>query len=103
MIERIFGVLKKRFRLLSIAPEYSVATQARIVPALCVVHNFIRVHDPSDLPDISDDEEPEVSPPDGGLRGGFVSNAARERAIAQRDAIAEAMFAHFQASRAQRG
>jgi hypothetical protein len=45
VIERIFGVLKRRFRILVIPPEYSVKVQAQIPSALCAIHNFIRIHD----------------------------------------------------------
>ena len=45
VIEHIFGVLKCRFRILLLAPEYSLEIQARIPAALCAVHNFIWVHD----------------------------------------------------------
>jgi len=45
VIERIFGVLKRRFRILQLAPEYSLDIQARIPTALCAIHNFICVHD----------------------------------------------------------
>jgi len=48
VIERIFGVLKRRFRILLIAPEYGLDIQARIPSALCAIHNFNRKHD---LPD----------------------------------------------------
>jgi hypothetical protein len=46
VIERIFGVLKRKFRILLLAPEYSLETQARIPTALCALHNFIRQYDP---------------------------------------------------------
>jgi hypothetical protein len=45
IIERIFGVLKQRFRILLIAPEYDLEVQARIPVALCAIHNFIQEHD----------------------------------------------------------
>jgi len=45
VIERIFGVLKRRFRILLLAPEYGLDIQAQIPAALCALHNFIRVHD----------------------------------------------------------
>lgn len=45
MIEHIFGVLKRRFRILLIPPEYSVKVQAQIPSALCAIHNFIQIHD----------------------------------------------------------
>ena len=45
IIELIFGVLKHRFCILLLAPEYSLEIQAWIPAALCAVHNFIQVHD----------------------------------------------------------
>ena len=48
IIERIFGVLKRRFRILLLAPEYQPEIQARIPAALCALHNFIQHHDPSE-------------------------------------------------------
>jgi len=47
VIERIFGVMKHRFRILLLAPEYSLEIQARIPAALAAIHNFIRSHDPN--------------------------------------------------------
>ena len=41
VVERIFGVVKRRFRILLLPPEYSMEIQARIPPALCLVHNVI--------------------------------------------------------------
>jgi hypothetical protein len=54
VIEQIFGVVKCRFQLINIAPEYSLAVQGKIIIALCVLHNFIWIYDPDDL---MDDEE----------------------------------------------
>ena len=48
VIERTFGVLKKRFKVLITAQEYYLEDQARLVSALAVVHNFIHLHDPND-------------------------------------------------------
>lgn len=50
-IERIFGVLKRRFRILLLAPEYSLEIQARLPVALAAVHNFILYHEPLDQPE----------------------------------------------------
>jgi hypothetical protein len=47
-IERIFGVLKQRFRILLLAPQYSLEIQARIPAALAAIHNFICVHSDAD-------------------------------------------------------
>ncbi|KAH9143568.1 hypothetical protein LEN26_005051 [Aphanomyces euteiches] len=44
VIERIFGILKRIFPVLSHAVQYDYQFQVQLVMALCVVHNFIRVH-----------------------------------------------------------
>jgi hypothetical protein len=41
-------VLKRRFCILLLAPEYDLDIQARIPVALCTIHNFIREHDPDE-------------------------------------------------------
>ena len=48
MIERIFGVLKRCFKVLTLPQEYDLDTQAQIVSMLAVVHNFIKIHNPND-------------------------------------------------------
>src|ERR1700732_1149288 len=50
VIEHIFGVLKRRFRILLLPPEYSLAIQARIPVAISAIHNFIRAHEPGEEP-----------------------------------------------------
>src|ERR1700731_2614135 len=57
IIERIFGVFKKRFKVLVIPQEYNIKTQAKLVSALAVLHNFIRIHDPEDLPNENADHD----------------------------------------------
>lgn len=97
IIERIFGVLKRRFRILLIGPEYSVEVQAKIPAALCVIHNFIRIHDhqEGDLPG----EEEQVN------QGAIASNQIVEptgieedngAVVARRDLIAQAMWNDYQ-------
>ena len=59
VIEHIFGVLKCRFRILLLSPEYSLEIQAQIPAALCTIHNFICTHDVDENvvePDLGDDE-----------------------------------------------
>jgi hypothetical protein len=45
VIERIFGVLKQRFRILLLPPRYPLDFQPRIPVALCALQNFIRTTD----------------------------------------------------------
>ncbi|XP_048322916.1 uncharacterized protein LOC125420366 [Ziziphus jujuba] len=42
VIERCFGVLKMRFRILKMMPPYKQSRQPLIVIAYCTLHNFIR-------------------------------------------------------------
>ena len=44
VIERIFGVLKRRFAILNTPMKYSFATQVKIIYALTALHNFIIEH-----------------------------------------------------------
>ena len=47
-IERGFGVVKKRFRVLDAEPFWSFPTQVKVVLACCVVHNHIMGVEPND-------------------------------------------------------
>ena len=44
-IERNFGVLKQRFRILLLPPHYPLDFQPRIPAALCALQNFIQEND----------------------------------------------------------
>ncbi|KAH7837203.1 hypothetical protein Vadar_010948 [Vaccinium darrowii] len=48
VIERTFGVWKKRFRILENMPMYSLKTQVQIILASIVIHNFIRRDQPDE-------------------------------------------------------
>ena len=47
-IERGFGVLKKRFRMLDAEPFWSFETQVEVVLACCVIHNHFMGVEPND-------------------------------------------------------
>ena len=42
VIERIFGILKRRFKILKTASEYTMEIQVRLVYALTALHNYIQ-------------------------------------------------------------
>nr|XP_048331626.1 uncharacterized protein LOC125422952 [Ziziphus jujuba var. spinosa] len=42
VIERCFGVLKKRWTILRSPSFYPIATQIKIITACCLIHNLIR-------------------------------------------------------------
>lgn len=41
IVERIIGILKRRFAILHSAPQYSVPVHVKLVLALVGLHNFI--------------------------------------------------------------
>ncbi|KAL7604732.1 uncharacterized protein LOC111885647 [Lactuca sativa] len=54
VIERCFGVLKKRWAILRSPSFYPIRTQTKIILACCLLHNFIRKELPYDP--LNDDE-----------------------------------------------
>ena len=48
VIERCFGVLKARFPILKMMPNYPVRRQRQIPTACCTIHNFIRMQHGTD-------------------------------------------------------
>ncbi|XP_021714756.1 uncharacterized protein LOC110682740 [Chenopodium quinoa] len=48
VVERAFGILKARLRVLDVEPFWSFKTQVDVVLACCVIHNFLRGVDPND-------------------------------------------------------
>jgi hypothetical protein len=97
VIERIFGILKKCFMILTHPSEYDMAIQARIPPALCAAHNFIRIHDADGVhefePDLHDQNPRDFY---GELAAGPAVCAEKERAEIRRDNIAQAMWESYQ-------
>lgn len=96
-ILRSFNVLKTRFPILKLAPQYSFQVQRDIVIAACVLHNFIRREERNDcifnsiggLPveEMSDlDELPDVP---------MLSSIQEQLAFSLRDSIAASMWDDF--------
>jgi fumarylacetoacetate (FAA) hydrolase family protein len=78
------------------APEYSLEKQAKLVNAICALHNFIRAYDPDDGDDINPTEVERASPQH--LREDFavdVTATEREEASEKRDQIAKAMWEQY--------
>jgi hypothetical protein len=48
VVERIFGIVKRRWSLFTRPQEYLIETQARFVCTIGALHNFIRIHDAAD-------------------------------------------------------
>lgn len=112
VIERIFGVCKRRFRLMAAAAEYALPVQTKIPAAIAALHNFIRTWDPDDLAtgdddlddgtpdDLTDNHTIPISPEN---LGGHISAAEKARASAKRDEIAKAMWEDYLEERHIRG
>lgn len=87
-----------------LAPEYSLAIQARIPAALATIHNFIMVHNPNDKP-ISDaypnGASQQIFHETGSTEeaGSLINNEADKR----RDHIAQEMWDDYRAHCAERG
>jgi hypothetical protein len=104
VVERIFGIVKRRFRILLLAPEYAMDIQARIPAALCALHNFIRFHDPGEIDEFSDGSDmatvidhPRVDVGyTGDLARGPPGRPALNRATKRRDEIAQKMWDSYQ-------
>jgi len=93
IVERIFGVAKKHFSILWETNEYPILTQAKIVSACGVTHNFIHTFDPDDMPE---PVEPEgISPAlyTGNLGAGSIGHPETCRASKQREDIAKSNVA----------
>jgi len=90
-----------------VAPEYDIPTQAKIPPALAVLHNFIRIYDPDDNAQDEDDYKDVNNPhPSVGIElehlGGHISQAKKDQASEKRDNIAMVMWMDYQQVLAQR-
>ena len=98
MIERIFGVIKKRWAILNHPAQFDMTIQARIPPACAALHNFIMTHDSHDVEDLLEVHgEPESNDCDiGTLAETHVTRAEKLRAEVLRDKIAEEMWTSYQ-------
>ncbi|XP_040963950.1 uncharacterized protein [Gossypium hirsutum] len=95
-VERVFGILKKRFRVLDAEPFWNFQTQVDIVLACCIIHNHIMGVDPSDLLNQGLYEESEFDSIIQTLTEREERQEAREWS-AKRDKIAETMWTDYMA------
>lgn len=102
-IERIFGVLKKRWAILTRAPQYPMDIQALIPCGLAAVHNFILENDSEDLDNYLEPFDVNEGPQGNGAdwqqgeRGeGAIPRVEKERATQFRNEIAMQMWESYQ-------
>ncbi|XP_071924744.1 uncharacterized protein [Coffea arabica] len=97
VIERSFGVLKRRFAILRGAvPNYMMTTQINVVIACCAVHNFIRDQQPNDMyfanPDEGDPTSHGAIPPYPEIQPLHSPPEVVEQWTAMRESMATHMF-----------
>lgn len=98
VIERLFGILKARFAILTCRPRYTLDVLARFPAALAALHNFIRIHDPTEIEDFLEENVDQDTEDTGLLGDGFPDTAEKEAAKNRRDEIAQAMWNDYRSS-----
>ncbi|XP_026399247.1 uncharacterized protein LOC113295110 [Papaver somniferum] len=102
-IERAIGILKRRFTILQLQPQYPFESQVKIVLACCILHNHIRRECINDL--IFDDEnlqnllETDPRMQQDSECPTLGRNRQREVASELRTSIADAMWNDYQRRR----
>ena len=85
VIKRSFGVLKARFPILNLMPNFKPIRQRYVVIVCCALHNFIRMHNRSDelfrTIRESDGEGSATTSEGGGDIGASTSSAARRHVV----------------------
>jgi len=95
-IDRIFGVLTKRFQVLTHQLEYPYEIQVRLVIVICCLHNIIRLKGGDDLFDElwAKNHSDTSSEVEAVVRKG-VTPAETRQAKSMRDKIAEQMWGQY--------
>ncbi|KAH9103474.1 hypothetical protein AeMF1_006631 [Aphanomyces euteiches] len=104
VVERIFGVLKKRFPVLNSPVDYGF--QVDLVLALCAIHNFIRMngslHDVFTREAIGELRERNQQPMESTDHQVVTDEPENEEAKSWRDAIATEMWSQYMETLRQR-
>ncbi|KAK0543884.1 hypothetical protein OC844_007536, partial [Tilletia horrida] len=109
VVERIFGVLQERFKILVTGCDYDLQTQANVFPALAVIHNFIRIHDPHDDGAHPDDKPtldlaPRTAADEGDLCAAVsTSSAEKKRGEKERDKVAQSLWKSYKVKKSALG
>jgi hypothetical protein len=94
VIECIFSVLKRQFKVLLIAQEYPFAIQACIISAIAFLHNFIVIHDSTKILSNDVKSEPSIDNIWSSYQA-VVPCKEQTRAAECRDHIARAMWEDY--------
>jgi hypothetical protein len=101
VIERAFGIIKKRFQILKFGCEYSIKTQIKLFPALAVLGNYIRSCEANEFEDEDIEDENEGDSTGQGSGDvteiqGLLFQPDNKAAAAMRDRIAHQMWRDYQ-------
>jgi DDE superfamily endonuclease len=100
IIERSFGILKSRFKILKLARPFDMDAQSRIVPALCLLHNILVNIKETDLElEVEDLVEDSGSETVQEYRGHVITTQESRRASEKRDELAMTMWTEYQTRR----
>ena len=109
VIERCFGLLKGRWKILASPSFFSIETQVRIIMACCLLHNLIRKfmsHDPQETvleeeeqEEEEEEEEGETNSEDGSDEVEYITNISpTEEWLTFRNTMATNMFNAWRSS-----
>jgi hypothetical protein len=98
VIERIFGVVKRKYSILKTPSEYSMATQSRIILACCTLHNFVRSMEGQSADILLDTEESNSEEPDDNQPTTAIDPVSQssKKMDKFRDKIAEKMWTDYE-------
>ena len=92
VVERIFGVAKRKFKILGVGTEYSVDTQVHLVLGLLGLYNFISLHEGESIEDIkNEDQEIDNEIEDNKVEEPFVHGSMASIINKRRDKLAKSM------------
>ncbi|CAD6903325.1 unnamed protein product [Tilletia caries] len=107
VVERIFGVIQERFKILVAGCDYDLKTQANVFPALAVVHNFIRLHDPDDTNPHPDDDNRggDIDVADEGdlSRTSCTTSVEKKRGEKEREKVAQSLWMSYRVKKSALG
>ena len=98
IIERIFSVIKHKYHILLIPPEYNMEIQARIPASLAAVHNFIHCHQLEEEEEIDEDDDAPIGGQvdvDDNDNAADLADIGLNEPDARRDGIATAMWDQY--------
>jgi hypothetical protein len=99
VVERIFGCLKAKFKILTTPSEHCVHSQVQLVYALTMLWNFLRKHNQhEDLPEANNEDESRNDTTPDVTQSVYRRTAAEDSAmVSKRNRMADKMWSQYQA------